>query len=45
MSSVFWCMFWGAMVFVLISAFFWLGLYASTALDDFRKALEVMRHD
>ena len=45
MSSVFWCMFWGAMIFVILSIFFWVSVYAASALDDMKKTLGVWRHD
>ena len=45
MVSVFWCMFWGAAIFVLISLFFWVSLYAASALEEMKKTLEAWRHD
>ena len=45
MSSVLWCMFWGAMIFVLISIFFWISVYAASALPDVKKAWEAWIHD
>ena len=45
MSSWIWCMFWGAMIVVLLSGLFWVSVYAASSLDDMKKALEVWRHD
>lgn len=39
------CMFWGAMVVILMTCFFFICLYAASSLDDMKKALEVLKHD
>jgi hypothetical protein len=39
------CMFWGAAIVFLVASFFFVCLYAASALDDMKSALGVMKHD
>ena len=39
------CMFFGGMTVFLLVSFFFVCLYAASALDDMKKALEVLKHD
>ncbi|MBR5883348.1 MAG: hypothetical protein IKY97_07765 [Mailhella sp.] len=39
------CMFFGIVIFFWMIGFFFVCLYAASALDDMKKSLEVMRHD
>ena len=46
MVSVFWCVLFGVLVFVAISAFFWVGLYVSGITEDLRREVRrLMQHD
>jgi hypothetical protein len=38
-------MFWGAAIVFLAASFFFVCLYAASALDDMKSALGVMKHD
>lgn len=39
------CMFWGGAIVFLVACFFFVCLYAASALDDMKSALGVMKHD
>ena len=39
------CMFWGAAIVFLVASFFFVSVYAASALDDMKSALGVMKHD
>lgn len=45
MSDWYVCMFWGGMIVFILACFFFACVYASTALDDMKKALGELRHD
>ena len=45
MSEWYACMFWGGMAVFLLACFFFVCLYAASALDDMKKTLEAMKHD
>ena len=39
------CMFWGGAIVFLMACFFFVSVYAASALDDFKQALGAMKHD